>query len=191
MTRPLSPRCPAPDTLSLLQPYVFGLTMSCWAAGAITAPIVGGVLAEPCRTWPSLAHSRHCAPGALLSRFPFMLPCIATAVLCMLSFCVGVVALSPSEQVLAAWPLEDTEDEPLFGHEAESPGHDGDENFCHTFALGDGSDRSVRSLLDSSAELSSLLACMHAASVMLCYKQHCCQVWVSSTGAHCRRRTTC
>lgn len=108
-----------------VQPYIFGLTMSCWAVGSIAAPIVGGTLAEPCRTWPQLASSRHCAPEALLARFPFMLPCLVAAGLCALSLTVCAFALGRNEDVLAAWPLEDSvEEQPLFSDESKERSKD-------------------------------------------------------------------
>eukprot|EP00892_Ulva_mutabilis_P010644 jgi/Ulvmu1/7952/UM004_0185.1 len=108
------------------QPYVFGITMSCWAVGSIASPVIGGVLAEPCKTWPDLPSSVHCAPDALLARFPFMLPCLVTAVLCAMSMVVCAFALGRNEDVLAAWPRESSaEDQPLFSEEAKSSS-DGD-----------------------------------------------------------------
>lgn len=106
--------------------------MSCWAVGAIAAPIIGGTLAEPCKTWAGFGTSHHCTPDALLSRFPFMLPCLVTAALCAMSFVACGFVLGRSEDVLAAWPLEDAaEEQPLFSDEARASSDGG----CDTHAL--------------------------------------------------------
>lgn len=82
-----------------------------------------------------MASSRHCAPGALLVRFPFMLPCTLVAAMFLISFALSAFALSRSEDVLAAWPLEDSEEEPLFGDAALAS--DADDCDSDSWVLGD------------------------------------------------------
>lgn len=65
-----------------------------------------------------------------------MLPCVLAAALFFISFVLSAFALSPSEHVLAAWPLEDSEEEPLFGDEAQAS--DGDNCESETWVHGAG-----------------------------------------------------
>ena len=83
------------------------MTMSCWALGSILGPCFGGLVAEPCTTWEAFRASDLCSNSSLLRKFPFVIPFGATAVLCAVSWIVGICALHPEAAVLAAWASED------------------------------------------------------------------------------------
>lgn len=76
------------------QAVAFGYFSLMWGVGSLVGPAIGGVLARPCLGW--LAGGALCAPGALLQRFPYLLPC-------------GVVAaLSVAATVLTAVTMEES-----------------------------------------------------------------------------------
>jgi len=65
--------------------YLFSLS---WTAGAILAPLIGGLLCKPAEKYPSIFPS---GPGSIWVEFPYLLPCLLTvgisvfgAVLCMI-----------------------------------------------------------------------------------------------------------
>ncbi|KAK9841370.1 hypothetical protein WJX74_004626 [Apatococcus lobatus] len=74
----------------LCEPSEQGRTMSTmgatWGCAAVIAPVIGGFLAEPCTQYGPWVP--FCSRGALLNRQPFLLPCLAAAILsCLALFC--------------------------------------------------------------------------------------------------------
>lgn len=57
---------------------VLGYLSFGWGAGTIIGPAAGGFLAQPCDSFPH-AFGSACAPGGLLARLPYLLPCLLAA----------------------------------------------------------------------------------------------------------------
>ncbi|KAL8646355.1 MAG: hypothetical protein Q9210_006186, partial [Variospora velana] len=88
---------------TLLSMLVFGFASSLPIAllgralgGALNGyggPFIGGALAEPCITYPSLF-----ARGTVFDRYPFLLPNVVCAIILMLGILVGILFLEETHQ---------------------------------------------------------------------------------------------
>lgn len=95
------------------QAVAFGYFSLAWGLGALVGPALGGTLARPCgpRRPPgdtSDGENALCAPGALLYERPFLLPCLAASLLCLvatiLTICVLPETLPAARRgALPAW----------------------------------------------------------------------------------------
>ena len=74
---------------------VLGYLSFGWGAGTIIGPAAGGFLAQPCDSFPR-AFGSACAPGGLLARFPYLLPCLLAAFAALQSFVTVTVFLRES-----------------------------------------------------------------------------------------------
>ena len=63
----------------------FGYMALCWGFGSIIGPTVGGLLAQPATKYSSVF-----TEGSIFATFPFLLPCLATAVIPAVGLCVGL-----------------------------------------------------------------------------------------------------
>ena len=63
----------------------FSLLSVAWGVGAILGPVLGGLLSRPCREGGVLFGAASCAPGSVLERQPYLLPCLTCSLMCALA----------------------------------------------------------------------------------------------------------
>ena len=63
----------------------FSLLSVAWGVGAILGPVLGGLLSRPCRGGGVLFGAASCAPGSVLERQPYLLPCLTCSLMCALA----------------------------------------------------------------------------------------------------------
>lgn len=66
-----------------------------WCLGSIVGPALGGLLAEPTRTYPGIF-----PPGGLLEEFPFLLPNLVSAIVLVFGIANGALFLEETHDLL-------------------------------------------------------------------------------------------
>ncbi|KAK4134291.1 tetracycline:hydrogen antiporter-like protein [Trichocladium antarcticum] len=80
------------------QPRAYAVMPLVWCIGSIVGPMIGGALAKPVETLPSIF-----APGSLWDRFPYLLPNLFSAVCVLIGVVIGILFL---EETHAEMKLE-------------------------------------------------------------------------------------
>ncbi|GAB1318944.1 hypothetical protein MFIFM68171_09154 [Madurella fahalii] len=70
------------------QPRAYAVMPLVWCIGSIVGPMIGGALAKPVESLPSVF-----APGSLWDRFPYLLPNLFSAVCVFLGVVIGILFL--------------------------------------------------------------------------------------------------
>ena len=79
------------------QAKAMGWVSLAWGVGSLIGPMLGGVLARPCVEGGVLASSEHfCAAGGLMTRRPYLLPCLGAALFSAVATVLTAVALKES-----------------------------------------------------------------------------------------------
>ncbi|KAI9761871.1 MAG: hypothetical protein M4579_000812 [Chaenotheca gracillima] len=70
------------------QPRAYAIMPFIWCLGSILGPALGGALAEPCTSYPSVFHR-----GSIFDKFPYLLPNLVCTVVVMFGVGVGILFL--------------------------------------------------------------------------------------------------
>ncbi|KAI9871550.1 MAG: hypothetical protein M1830_002760 [Pleopsidium flavum] len=70
------------------QPRAYAIMPFVWCLGSILGPALGGALAQPCESYPSMFKR-----GTLFDRYPFLLPNLVCAVILACGVAVGILFL--------------------------------------------------------------------------------------------------
>jgi MFS family permease len=70
------------------QPRAYTIMPLVWCLGSIVGPTIGGALARPCQTYPSLF-----AQGSIWDRYPYLLPNLFSAFLVLIGVINGILFL--------------------------------------------------------------------------------------------------
>jgi len=115
----------------------FGSTALCWGIGSIFGPSIGGLLAQPVNNFPGVFK-----PGSVWDYYPYLLPCIVTAIIPFIGLVIGTIYLEePSrdgnlgsrsgDKEMRHMPLEEEEEgggnSPTKGNQHDG-GHDMGDN---------------------------------------------------------------
>jgi len=71
----------------------FGFMALCWGAGGILGPAIGGLLCQPADKYPAVF-----PPGSLWGEYPFLLPCLVTAMIPTAGFFLAVTRLTEPDR---------------------------------------------------------------------------------------------
>lgn len=77
------------------QPRAYAVMPFVWCLGSILGPALGGALAQPCESFPTVF-----ARGTLFDQFPFLLPNLVCAVILAFGVLVGVLFLEETHEEL-------------------------------------------------------------------------------------------
>lgn len=75
-------------TVKAHQPRAYSIMPFVWCLGSILGPMMGGALARPVLSYPTLFK-----PGTIFDRFPFLLPNLVCVVVLILGIVIGVLFL--------------------------------------------------------------------------------------------------
>ncbi|KAL8399904.1 hypothetical protein RB594_000351 [Gaeumannomyces avenae] len=75
------------------QPRAYTIMPIVWCLGSIIGPIIGGALAEPCETLPSLFPR-----GSIWEKFPYLLPNLFSAIAVFLGVIIGILFLEETHE---------------------------------------------------------------------------------------------
>ncbi|KAH8680905.1 major facilitator superfamily domain-containing protein [Xylariales sp. PMI_506] len=70
------------------QPRAYTIMPVVWCLGSILGPMIGGALAKPCESYPSLF-----APGSIWDKYPYLLPNLFSAFVCLVGVVNGLLFL--------------------------------------------------------------------------------------------------
>ena len=107
-------------------PLAFSALSVAWGVGAVLGPALGGLLSRPCREGGLLFGATSCSPGSILSRMPYILPCLFCSFLCGLAGCLSLrlpeTIHRPGQPPIDAPPrcVDDAEDVPLLQPQSTS-----------------------------------------------------------------------
>ncbi|MCJ1284661.1 hypothetical protein MMC26_003996 [Xylographa opegraphella] len=77
------------------QPRAYSIMPFVWCLGSILGPALGGALAQPCLSYPSVFPR-----GTIFDRFPFLLPNLICAVILACGVTIGILFLEETHQEL-------------------------------------------------------------------------------------------
>ncbi|KAI9786546.1 MAG: hypothetical protein M1816_007870 [Peltula sp. TS41687] len=75
------------------QPRAYSIMPFIWCLGSIIGPALGGALAEPCRSYPSIFR-----PGTIFDRFPYLLPNLICTVILACGVTIGILFLEETHE---------------------------------------------------------------------------------------------
>ncbi|KAI9674234.1 MAG: hypothetical protein M1817_002052 [Caeruleum heppii] len=75
------------------QPRAYAIMPFVWCLGSILGPALGGALADPCGSYPSLF-----ARGTIFDRFPYLLPNLVCAVILVCGVVIGILFLEETHE---------------------------------------------------------------------------------------------
>ncbi|SLM37372.1 Major facilitator superfamily domain, general substrate transporter [Lasallia pustulata] len=75
------------------QPRAYAIMPFVWCLGSIVGPALGGALAQPCESYPSLF-----ARNTIFDQFPFLLPNLVCAVILAIGVTIGILFLEETHE---------------------------------------------------------------------------------------------
>ncbi|KAH0541452.1 hypothetical protein FGG08_004061 [Glutinoglossum americanum] len=75
------------------QPRAYAIMPFVWCLGSILGPILGGALADPCKSYPGLFQR-----GTIFDKFPYLLPNLVCAVILTCGVAVGILFLEETHE---------------------------------------------------------------------------------------------